>query len=840
MIRMSARENENNGLKATVQRSPTGRSETTDEEDGTTSARLRGENDAHAVATVDPAVQNRTLEDNEEATPSNEEAGRKRRWSAEKRPRRHRRMITVGIVLLMVGIAFGGVIVPEVKVLPASLSVNAEVAGEISMLNTTNAQWDHYNVTVVSKINVQEVHDDTAIVYSKMTILDADTGEPIEMLNSNASLSEVDRRTFRYTDDPINGNASGFRWNFPIGLEQRDYKIWSGDIQRPMRSEFVGEEERHGITTYKYVQRIENGSNDMVPLEGTQMTISINNTYWLEPYSGQAVDFVQRQRRYLIAPDLKDLITVLKIVPDIDLSAHYIGELDMINLTSLEMDHFNFSVDGGVEIIETIGDTILMNQTIEVFNEDLNETIEDFSGVDTYGINTKSFRFVTEYCSGNETGYWRFPLGVEPQDYMIYNTYAFREMPYRYNGTRDLNGLETYAFVQQFENARTSPYIVDENLTMEMFVDYYAQSWVQPSTGLEVDGYVKQTMFVECPDFSLLDSNQSRTVTLTGHYLWEDELGTSRQTSVKDVRSFATVAATDETLTIDASRRLIDSTNGQTLTGDDEILTIDRKTGLQLATPTDTDVPAGHWCFPRNVERRPYSYFDPLVGERFVYNYSQSAKIDNMTTYRFEADATDIAIGWHRTYDKPVVADVESAVWVEPTSGVIVDRRINLTRYIVHEDGLHAFLNQTLLSYDNATINAQMDRAWRHISNVDFAGPLSGKRIKAAELWYQPPREGLNETVASMKDLDEMVKLSDAKSLAMTMIVVPTNEGRDELISMVNMLRWLIITVDLIVPIALYTTAAILVIVPASRYILDWWRQQQFFLRSEHRTGSKQ
>jgi len=81
-------------------------------------------------------------------------------------------------------------------------------------------------------------------------------GEKVDfviVLDRKTTLNKADDRAFLLTEDFVVDRSGSHHYQFPIGtLKDRSYSVWKEEIGGPMEFEFVGEEEKGGITVYNF------------------------------------------------------------------------------------------------------------------------------------------------------------------------------------------------------------------------------------------------------------------------------------------------------------------------------------------------------------------------------------------------------------------------------------------------------------------------------------------------------------------------------------------------------------------------------------------------------------
>ena len=192
---------------------------------------------------------------------------------------------------------------------------------------------------VVAAEQEQAVSANLAIfdTFSRINVVSAETEETGE--DGRLVTASTSRYAFGRQDSELanccGANSGGdevdfegiapFKW--PFFVEQQSYDIWDANINAATPAEFVAEEERAGMNTYKFVQSIAPtvvpNSQQTVPanavgLPGTADVV-INPYYsnvittWIEPTTGQVVDTNQKSKTAFRGPDgTTDLVTFLE------------------------------------------------------------------------------------------------------------------------------------------------------------------------------------------------------------------------------------------------------------------------------------------------------------------------------------------------------------------------------------------------------------------------------------------------------------------------------------------------------------------------------------------------
>jgi hypothetical protein len=119
--------------------------------------------------------------------------------------------------------------------------------------------------------------------------------------------------------------------------------------------------------------------------------------------------------------------------------------------------------------------------------------------------------------------------------------------------------------------------------------------------------------------------------------------------------------------------------------------------------------------WPFDVEQKTYPYWDGLIGEPVDAVFQTTEDIDGLETYKFlvsvkdgDIEITDGVLGKYST---------EKTIWVDPTTGSIIDQSESQTR-------VQADNNQTLLqldfSFTDATVAANVEDAKANASKLNL------------------------------------------------------------------------------------------------------------------------
>lgn len=259
--------------------------------------------------------------------------------------------LVVGLVLLAGGLVVLLVVFPSQAMFPDDVDTTRTYDGELAvMLNAAALESGDLTqlfvtdvpVTLSRHVQTTDVGGDNgAIVVEEATM----TG-PDGPVAASRDVYAIDRVTMEhiadFADNPEVIAREGLVIGWPIGTEATDYTGWNGDTLQTVAITFEGEEERAGLTTYRFhaasepelivdpvvlesfpaalpkpvlaqlatVLELPAGMAeqlgamleqmpDMVPLA---YTYAFDKTYWIEPTSGVMVDIDVFESRAAVLP----------------------------------------------------------------------------------------------------------------------------------------------------------------------------------------------------------------------------------------------------------------------------------------------------------------------------------------------------------------------------------------------------------------------------------------------------------------------------------------------------------------------------------------------------------
>jgi hypothetical protein len=133
---------------------------------------------------------------------------------------------------------------------------------------------------------------------------------------SDCEQQKIDDGTTESTDV----DQSGLQYKFPFNTERKDYEFFDVTLRKALPISYDGEESVNGLTTYRFVQKIEPVKLEAreVPgsLFGAAGTISVDRMYqntrriWVEPRTGQIVKGEEEQKQYLRGPNNREFVVL--------------------------------------------------------------------------------------------------------------------------------------------------------------------------------------------------------------------------------------------------------------------------------------------------------------------------------------------------------------------------------------------------------------------------------------------------------------------------------------------------------------------------------------------------
>lgn len=260
-------------------------------------------------------------------------------------------VLVLGVLLVAGGLVVMTVVYPSQAMFPDDVDTTRAYEGELGVMLNADAlaSGDLANlfirdvpVTIERQVQTVEVGGDDQAIVSEDAVMSGPAGP----MMATRDVYAIDRVTMESTDnfanDPEVIDRTGLVIGFPIGTEAVDYVGWNGDTMSTVTIEYVAEEERGGLNTYRFhaaslpeiitdpvmlasfpealpktllaqlatVIELPAGVGeqlgavleqlpDQVPLA---YTYAFDKTYWVEPTSGVLIDVEVNETRSVALP----------------------------------------------------------------------------------------------------------------------------------------------------------------------------------------------------------------------------------------------------------------------------------------------------------------------------------------------------------------------------------------------------------------------------------------------------------------------------------------------------------------------------------------------------------
>ncbi len=183
--------------------------------------------------------------------------------------------------------------------------------------------------------------------------------------------------------------------------------------------------------------------------------------------------------------------------------------------------------------------------------------------------------------------------------------------------------------------------------------------WIVPQMNLLPTNYASELQF---------DADDNFRETPDGEWML---------TTIISSRVDQTIVITDDTQIIQSDLHWYNDT-GQVIFENTGLYGVDRRTRMNVIEYGDTQR-TGQFFFPLDVQPTNYTYWDPMfIGPRLA-TFEHAGTLDGLSVYvfRFNATGLDETVGYSFLPDVPerytAHTDGEGTLWIEPTSGIVVD-----------------------------------------------------------------------------------------------------------------------------------------------------------------------
>ena len=390
----------------------------------------------------------------------------------------------------------------------------------------------------------------------------------------------------------------------------------------------------------------------------------------------------------LISPSLSFYVvpSMKKYPSDLDMVIYYDGKLGMLNMSTLNMDYSDITIQRHVKALKHEGNILIIREDISVFDANTGKELPEFHSVKIYGINERTAENVKGYGDLDRLGHWVLPVGIEKRNYAIWNSdlddackkgYISPQQAVAtayYDGVEYVEGVKCYRYYGGQHDIYIGP--LPDLPEAKMYYSGEQQAWADVVTGtiINLAKHVKEE--VQFPDLHKLPSNLNKTVTLTGKVTLlntttglPDKYNITVKNHIEVVNASSSyyiikndVVAEDEKGVVlkDISSSSEDAVNPVTM---EYIKLLSDKKGLMT--------------FPIGVERKNYDLWNGDIKNISVAVYKGTESIGDMQVYKFVQDARNVYIG---RQSLPGLSDRfaelyyngSTLYYVEPVSGSIV------------------------------------------------------------------------------------------------------------------------------------------------------------------------
>ncbi len=366
---------------------------------------------------------------------------------------------------------------PDLHKLPSNLNISVYLTGNISMLNTTTAQYENFNVTVCNHVEVENATDNYYLVKNEV-IAEDENGNRIEELCSS-SVDAVNPYTLEYIQ--MLSNKKGLM-SFPIGVQKKNYLLWNPDINNVSVAKYKGEEEIVGLKTYKYVVDVDNYYIGKESIEGmsdrfVELYYDGTTTYYVEPTSGSVVYVEKTGQVNAVFPDLhtipENFAGEVKMEGELWAATEGKKSIEMIRKINVE----NVYWEEGNKVL-------LLKDETTVYDRKTGEKIDIACKTEYHGVYADTAEEAKNYGDRPREGLYTFPPGTEKRSYLMWNPEINAPSVVYFVREEDHNGVHTYLF-----QTKEDRIVKDDTMGMEMTVRYITTTnyWVEPNTGIVID-----------------------------------------------------------------------------------------------------------------------------------------------------------------------------------------------------------------------------------------------------------------------------------------------------------------------------------------------------------------
>ena len=175
----------------------------------------------------------------------------------------------------------------------ATMQVTDTVKGDAAAGNSSTAVWDEFTYLYDRTNHV------TFSYTTRRAAFDRRTAVLVDCCGANVGGNSTIRQT----------GLSGYV--FPIGTEKRTYDVFDTTLLKPMPYRYAGTGTIHGITVYRFVEKVPPTQSGTQQVPGSLIGSSQNlvtlpeyyattTTYWVDPATGGVLDSTSYTKQYLL------------------------------------------------------------------------------------------------------------------------------------------------------------------------------------------------------------------------------------------------------------------------------------------------------------------------------------------------------------------------------------------------------------------------------------------------------------------------------------------------------------------------------------------------------------
>jgi len=175
----------------------------------------------------------------------------------------------------------------------ATMQVTDTVKGDAAAGNSSTAVWDEFTYLYDRTNHV------TFSYTTRRAAFDRRTAVLVDCCGANVGGNSTIRQT----------GLSGYV--FPIGTERRTYDVFDTTLLKPMPYRYAGTGTIHGITVYRFVEKVPPTQSGTQQVPGSLIGSSQNlvtlpeyyattTTYWVDPATGGVLDSTSYTKQYLL------------------------------------------------------------------------------------------------------------------------------------------------------------------------------------------------------------------------------------------------------------------------------------------------------------------------------------------------------------------------------------------------------------------------------------------------------------------------------------------------------------------------------------------------------------